>query len=74
MANHFRVIHDDKPISWYTARGEHRSDALRRTIERQPEWLGKGEAFLRDTGESGIEELDQEGERWGFKFLIEVPD
>jgi hypothetical protein len=74
MTNHFRVIHDDRPISWYTDRGEHRSDAVRRTIERKPEWLGEGETFLRDTGEAGTETIDQEGERWWFKFLIDVPD
>jgi hypothetical protein len=74
MANHFRVVYDDKPISWYMARGEHRSDAVQRTIERQAEWLGEGERFLRDTGETGTSELDVEGERWWFKFLLEVPD
>jgi hypothetical protein len=73
MANHFRVIYDDKPISWYIARGEHRTDALKRTLDRIPEELNEGESLLRYTSESGTATLE-DGESWWFKFLIQVPD
>jgi hypothetical protein len=74
MTNQFRVIHDDRPISWYTDRGELRADAVAGPSNAGLNGSARARGSSATRARPRTETIDQEGERWWFKFLLDVPD
>ena len=73
MAETERIIHDDKPASWYPDNGFTQWEAVSRSRDRLEQELSDDESLDRYTGQFGHEMRDGQEFYW-FKFIVQSRD